>query len=516
MADFRPETTVQLYRATGVDERNQPYFESEGAKLGWYQSHRTFTFNAYSYQRENRQYIRVQGKAETLRDYDMLSFQNSEGRHVFCRVLEVEFVNPNCVDISYEVDYMQTYIDVVTFGECWVEREMVVGDWDGSKPSFNNLQPEGIETGKLRRISVSGDSSPLVLYRGPQSGEALEILVLSAYDESAQPLVSTKTIGGLPSGLNAISFSWPIDRGALSSMLETYSVEGRTDGIACIAVGPVGWMDNVNGVKKSATFFPTWNRIDGYTLVNAKCYTSEFCNFELDNGLGNSVELRPEMFTETDNIIIDVEGGFSGGGGGAIAHPRSYETNPFNAGVVIPFDIQVPYVTSGFMNWLANNKNGIIAGLGSNLTRAALAGAAIGTGGSTAAFSAVASAFAQIADKAADPLAIGGQAAGNGLNYTVGNVKFTFSLVCPSVPNLKSIDEYFGRFGYRTNRFKVPNVNTRPKWNYVKTAGAICRGPFPKKAQDYMQRLCDNGVTFWHLAGGENITADWTIEQNKE
>lgn len=31
------------------------------------------------------------------------------------------------------------------------------------------------------------------------------------------------------------------------------------------------------------------------------------------------------------------------------------------------------------------------------------------------------------------------------------------------------IDKYFDMFGYTTNKIKVPNLNNRPNWNYVKT-----------------------------------------------
>lgn len=519
MADFRPETTVYLFRNTCVDDENQPYFESESAKLAWYNAHSPKSYEEYSYQRENRNYIRVQDKAENLRMYDMMCFHNSAvGRYVFCRIMEVEFINPNTTEITYEVDYMATYVDVIRFGPCWVEREMQDDDWDGSKPSWNNLQPEGIEPGPLRRVRVPGDQNALQLAAAPSAGGALDIIVLSAYNKEGEPIVSVRELAGIPTGLNVIKFGWPNNRVGLGNMIETYSLKGILDGIAAIFVGPVDWMDSVGGEEKVATMTPTWNMIEGYQLVNAKCFTSEFCNFELSNGIGNSVQLRPENFTETDTIYIDVKGGFSAGGGGAIAYPRSYETNPMEHGVVIPFDLQCAYVGNAFANWLAQNKasfaTDILSSIGKGMVTTAITGTPVY--GATSAITSIMGSIAKVADRMVDPLAIGGQSAGNGINYTIGNVRFTASLLCPYVANLRSIDDFFSRFGYRTNRFKVPNVNTRPKWNYVKTSGAVCTGPFPKKAQIAMEKLMNNGVTFWHLSGGENIYDDWKNEQNKQ
>lgn len=518
MADFRPETTVYLWESTGVDEGNQPYFTSAAPKLAWYMSHNTHTYTQYSYQRENREYIRVGDKAEKLRSCDMMGFQNSEGRMVYCRILEIEFINPNCTEITYEVDYMQTYMEVIIFGKCWVEREMVIGDWDGNKPSWNNLQPEGIETGALNRLPIPGDQSDLYLTpRNPSDG-SLKIVVLSAYDEFAEGALKMASINGMPSGLNAFSFNYPSQSNQISEMLARYSEKGRTDGIAAIFVGPADWMYPTSAGTKRAELTPSWNVIDGYEIINAKCFTSEFCNFELDNGRGNSVTWRPENFTETDNIIINLEGGFTGGGGGVLAYPRNYMTNPRNHGVVIPIDIQVPYVTNAFANWLAQNKASIVASGVGSIENAAIAGLRTGSVAAGVGYGVAGAlnSLSKIIDKAASPLAIGGQSAGDGMLYITGGLHFTASLLCPYLPNLKSIDSFFTKYGYRTNMYKTPNINTRPKWNYVKTSGAVCRGPFSKKAQLYMENIMNNGTTFWHLSPGENITDDWKPEQNKE
>lgn len=519
MADFRPETTIYLFEGTGVDDENQPYFTNSAAKMSWYMSHPTIQFTAQSYQRENRNYCRVNDKAERLRHCDMMAFRNGENKWILCRIDEIEFVNPNCSDISYTVDYMQTYIEDIKFGKCWVEREMQSGDWDGNKPSWNNLQPEGIETGTLRRLPISGDKTNLDLADSLAQGGALDVIVLSAYNESADAVVSVTTLGGLPTGLNAIKFSWPIDRTRLSNMLTLYSDKGKTDGIGAIFIGPPGWMDSVNGRELSATLTPTWNNVDGYEIINAKCFSSEFMHFELENGMGNSVEWAPELFTETDNIIIDIQGGFSAGGGGVLAYPRGYSVHPKSHGVVIPFNVQCAYITNAFSSWLAQNKASFVVEGASALQSGVLAAAATGFNpyvGVGAGLVSVIGSLTKIANRAASPLAIGGQSSGNGLNYTVGNVEFTPSLVCPYYENLVTIDSFFSRFGYRVNMYKYPNVNTRPKWNYVKTSDAVCRGWFSKKAQLEMERLMNNGVTFWHLVPGEEITDDWDPAINKE
>lgn len=69
------------------------------------------------------------------------------------------------------------------------------------------------------------------------------------------------------------------------------------------------------------------------------------------------------------------------------------------------------------------------------------------------------------------------------------------------------IDEYFDMFGYKTNKLKIPNLNNRPNWNYVKTIGIIIESKQSTASVDNtviqedmqeLKNLFDNGITLWH------------------
>ena len=60
------------------------------------------------------------------------------------------------------------------------------------------------------------------------------------------------------------------------------------------------------------------------------------------------------------------------------------------------------------------------------------------------------------------------------------------------------IDKYFDMYGYLTNTVKVPNINNRPNWNYVKTIGAIITGDIPQMDLQQIKNMFDNGITLWH------------------
>lgn len=62
----------------------------------------------------------------------------------------------------------------------------------------------------------------------------------------------------------------------------------------------------------------------------------------------------------------------------------------------------------------------------------------------------------------------------------------------------KRIDDFFSMYGYLTNELKVPNLNNRPNWNYVKLIGSNIIGNIPQDDLFTIQNLFNNGITLWH------------------
>lgn len=60
------------------------------------------------------------------------------------------------------------------------------------------------------------------------------------------------------------------------------------------------------------------------------------------------------------------------------------------------------------------------------------------------------------------------------------------------------IDKYFSMFGYLTNTVKLPNINNRPNWNYVKTIGANIEGNIPQNDLNTIKEMFNLGITLWH------------------
>lgn len=65
---------------------------------------------------------------------------------------------------------------------------------------------------------------------------------------------------------------------------------------------------------------------------------------------------------------------------------------------------------------------------------------------------------------------------------------------------LKIIDDYFSRFGYKVNTLKIPEFSSRTYWNYLKIVEGenIGYGEIPSKSMETINKICRSGVTIWH------------------
>lgn len=73
------------------------------------------------------------------------------------------------------------------------------------------------------------------------------------------------------------------------------------------------------------------------------------------------------------------------------------------------------------------------------------------------------------------------------------------------------IDEFFDKYGYQTNRLKVPNISGRPQWNYVKTKDCEIVGNIPASTKASIIDIFNSGVTFWK--NGDSI-GDYTLDNS--
>ena len=103
-------------------------------------------------------------------------------------------------------------------------------------------------------------------------------------------------------------------------------------------------------------------------------------------------------------------------------------------------------------------------------------------------------------------------------NVNTGDYTFCFARNIISIYQMsvrpeyaRIIDEYFSMFGYKINRVKTLQFNSRPNWNYIKTVGCNIDGDIPQEDLGTLRKMFDTGVTMWH---NPNTMYDYSQNNN--
>lgn len=80
----------------------------------------------------------------------------------------------------------------------------------------------------------------------------------------------------------------------------------------------------------------------------------------------------------------------------------------------------------------------------------------------------------------------------------INNNLIGFIGVCYVCSNLEEIDKFFTRYGYATNKVKIPNLKGRANVNYVKTQNACIVGELPTDAKQDIENLFNTGLSIFH------------------
>lgn len=139
-------TTIYICRNVPIDKdyNHTLYFADATTQLATFRSFTKYTLYDYSYQRDEKNVIKVNILNDELYDCNYMVFQNSNysNKWFYCFIDSTEYVSDNVAKINYTVDYMQTwYFDYET-GMCMVEREHTITDNIGDNIISEEFSPK--------------------------------------------------------------------------------------------------------------------------------------------------------------------------------------------------------------------------------------------------------------------------------------------------------------------------------------------------------------------------------------
>ena len=234
-----------------------------------------------------------------------------------------------------------------------------------------------------------------------------------------------------------------------------------------------------------------------------------------DNGDGGQAIYRYEDFsTSVPSFTAACD---ASGGSPAMLIPKNYKKSDMNYAESLQFT-NFPSVsthTSYYDQWLATTKTSKIPATLSNaavgVAGGALAGASAGPAGAAA--GALLGAGLSLTKSLIGTAIEGAEAQLQGAqihtqqkgitSYWLGILGFNLYNKCIKPQIAATIDDYFDKFGYQTNRLMIPNLRVRPYWTYIKTVSCTIKGSVPCDDMNTICNIFDNGITFW--TSGDNV-----------
>lgn len=535
------------------DCKNQLKFKYPNQQFEYFR----FTEGARAYQ--NCSYIRkdnvleVPGNFDELSNYNYCMYQNSDysGKWYYCFILKHIYVNDNVTRLVIATDYWQTYCFDMSFKMSFIEREMLSTQDD--VPGAN-LEPEGLEIGEPieeASSSVTGLNEVYVIAFSRDPSEYQEIWAQTPTGEYG--CMINKFASGLWYCLCSASacrtYLKLINSSSIglgSSVVAVFTVPA----LACYGIGELTetelntpdsgfnwWITgDASSTGRELTLNSTPTSINGYTPKNKKLLTYPYCYLGFTPSNGTQKIFRYENFASgTPKFKIRSE---INPNPNVYFIPENYKgssgVNVSESAVLTGYP-SMSYYTDYFNSWIAQNNDLINLGLEknefaydiNNIRNAASFISGLGNVATTSAASAGLGALAAVdlgvqtitnmkenkfnhetyiketmLQKEKQALLPNSVSMGstnttllsygymNDDVFTRYNIKRQFA---------EKIDDYFSMYGYATNKLKLPNLDNRSEWNYVKTAGANITGAnIPSDDLFALKQMFNDGVTFWH------------------
>lgn len=540
-----PDTTLKILTGCPCDPdyEHTLYFANETAQRNYFSSIAKYTVNDMSYQRAKRGRIRVQYKVENLYDCNYIMFQNTAfgDKWFYAFIDDVTYVNNITSEISYTIDVMQTWLFDMQLQQCFVEREHSVTDVAGDNRIAENLDiGDMVMFDNLRSVMNLAEVRPLiVVVKGTTA-------VGGAYD----PGFYGNTFS------TCVYQSFEANEQGAKEIADWLSSVGFWDNPQAV-VSIFMTLSNL-GINKSATPFNATReetvldanplrRADGSLVKNQKLNTFPYTFLRLTNMSGQTHDYMYELFADRENGI-KFESYYSYSDKLSVTFaPKAYKSL-LNTEVGVVPDESITYsafpvcsyavtdfarriALGGISAVLSALTVGAGAGAGTLLASAALGGASAALSGSPSVTTFEAKKSQTVAERYAETGVLSNEdtstpsltknqanvlasmaggarpltlsvSAGSGTDFFNGGlVGVRYAQMCPTKEYITKIDDYFSRYGYKTNAIKVPNISSRPHWNYTQTVGCKIGGSIPCQDEKLICAIFDHGVTFWKNPG---------------
>lgn len=479
-----PNNIVKILKNIKInsDYKDTYYFNNATQQYNFFNSNVKFTFDKLNYTRKEK-HIRVKKNVESLFDCNYIMYQNTNfsNKWFYGFITDIRYVSENVSDIFYSIDVMQTWLFDWELKTCFVEREHVSNDSIGRHTVDENLNIGELIT--IESIDFE-DLLPLkigVAYHDPQNN-----------------------FTGLLKGkiYTAIKYEFFDNPYYVNELLDSFDKEGIGDTVISIFMFPAALTatvgDEFSPVPRSIIIPPNLTSLDnGYVPRNKKLFCYPYNYLEVTNNQGQANNYRYERFGLDGTIFFDAQASINPAPTVYLT-PRNYNgelKNVSNGLTLGDFPI-CDWINDTYKNWLALNAFSTTVGFATSVVGL---GVGVATGNPLAISSGVISTANNIGalyEKSIEPNKLKGTVSGS-TNITINKQTFTFNKKTITRETARIIDDFFDRYGYKINRNKIPNISSRPVWNYVKCGEVSISGNIINSHLNIIRENFLNGITFW-------------------
>lgn len=540
-----PNTDIVLCKNVPLDASydHTVTFASQAAQLAYFYSKAYKIIHENSYQRAMKNRLRIECTMEEAVQCNYLYFKNTsfENKTFFAFITGWSYINNVTTEITYELDVFQSFWFDINIKASFVEREHSLTDVVGA-----NTVPETLEQGEYILDGMSAFEPYAIQDVVATNASAIFYCTFEATRDSQHVITGyAKFDGGLLHGVYTGLCPIPIGSEAgIKEFIEdvTDSSFPYVDGIKvaymcpfeplsydAVKLTPISWAFNLP--KHTTT-------LAGYTPKNKKLLTYPYNVLRVRTDTDSTV-YRWEFFSNA-NAEFTMEGYF-------LPEPTlSLIPKNYNSATARNFCIEnrltikeFPQVAVDADVWkvymaqhgaslvtsmigstvetgaklLMASQGGLMAGAaypdysaGKMIPSAPMAGNMSGgiapdpvsTLNTASSLTGIASSLAQLYEISKRPPELKGTQTALS-DFSTGAKKFYADNLCIRPEYARIIDDYFSMFGYATHRVKIPNIEGRPYWNYVKTQGVVL--DIANAPQPYVEKVMDcfnRGITFWH------------------
>lgn len=526
-----PDTDVRFLTGVKLDPEhvNTIWWSSLANQTNYFMGKTKYTFTDQTYQRVTKGVMRIGRPVADLYDCNYMMFRNTgfHNKWFYAFIDNVEYINNAVTEIRFTIDPIQTWYFEYNFNHsAYVERQHAVNDAIGT-----NILPEPLEVGEY--VATHNDVGAY-----SRCFNMNELVYLVAICDTSGSTVDGKLYDRVYGGASLTAFLEG-DVNGINTFLAQYIQ--KPDAVLSIYMMPREFIDPDDGNRwiqtggtpvPNATFLnrktfqadalasdpynPT-ARLDGYTPRNNKLYTYPYNFWQIDNSEGKTLTLRYEWFPDLQpqmEFFATITNPVS-----VVGKPARYnwvysDNNILNNYMSIEMGNfpMCSWNNDSFKAWVAQHSLPLgITGVApllsavmpsSNLIAGAYAvtqAATMLTGGAAATgLSATANILSQAYRAAIASDIYKGQINNGSANISATKKQFYSGRFTVQYNVAREIDDFFDLYGYAYNGITVPNINSRPEWNYVKTVGMTGEGALPSDDSKAIDGYFNSGIRFWN------------------